>query len=205
MDSGFRHETAIVESDRLGSGVRVYAYAHVMPGASIGDRTTLGDHVFVEGGAVIGANVTIKNGVLVWDGVTIQDDVFVGPGVVFTNDLRPRSPRSAVAANRYAEQQTWLTETTIATGASLGANATILPGAHVGAYAMVGAGSVVVRPVPAFALVVGSPAQVIGHVCRCGERLRGTYCEATCAACGETPEQRTAALVSCGDRPAVRA
>ena len=94
MPSGFRHDTALVESDQLGDGVCVYAYAHVMPGAVIGDRTTLGDHVFVEGGAHIGANVTIKNGVLVWEGVTIEDDVFVGPGVVFTNDLRPRSPRS---------------------------------------------------------------------------------------------------------------
>lgn len=194
MDNGYRHQTAIVESDQLGQGVRVYAYAHVMPGAAIGDRTTLGDHVFVEGGAVIGANVTIKNGVLIWDGVTIHDDVFIGPGVVFTNDRRPRSPRSEVAARRYAEQPEWLTPTTIGVGATLGANSTILPGAHVGAYAMVGAGSVVTRPVPPFALVVGAPAKRIGYVCRCGERLHGPLEESACPACGETHTLRQTAL-----------
>lgn len=194
MSAGFRHPTALVESDMLGAGVRVYAYAHVMQGASVGNSTTLGDHVFVEGGAEIGARTTIKNGVLVWSGVTIEDDVFVGPGVVFTNDLRPRSPRADFAAERYAAPENWLVRTRVGRGASLGANATIVPGASIGPYAMIGAGAVVSRPTPPFALMVGAPALHVGDVCRCGARLDGDYRTAACSECGESAGERLAYL-----------
>ena len=97
----FAHPTALVESTSIGAGTRIWAYAHVLKGARIGRDCNLGDHAFVEGGAVIGHRVTIKNGVMIWDGVVLENDVFVGPAAVFTNDLRPRSPRGAAVKQRY--------------------------------------------------------------------------------------------------------
>lgn len=189
---GFRHPTALVESPHVGAGARVFAYSHVMAGARLGENASLGDHVFVEGGASIGANVTVKNGVQVWEGVTIEDDAFVGPNVTFTNDRFPRSPRMPLAAERYADRANWLVPTRVGRGASIGANATILAGVTLGAYAMVAAGAVVTRDVPAFALVAGSPARRVGDVCRCGQKLPSSYETADCPACGETPATRLA-------------
>jgi UDP-2-acetamido-3-amino-2,3-dideoxy-glucuronate N-acetyltransferase len=177
----FAHPTAIVESDDVGAGTRIWAYAHVLPGASIGRDCNVGDHCFVEGGASVGDAVTLKNGTAVWEGVTLEDGVFVGPGAVFTNDLRPRSPRYEDAAARYADDG-WLQTTTVRRGATIGAGAVILPGIEVGAYAMVAAGAVVTRDVPSHALVVGSPARAAGWVCACGARLHDPG--APCPECG---------------------
>jgi acetyltransferase-like isoleucine patch superfamily enzyme len=159
----FVHDLALCESDDIGARTRVWAFAHVMKGARIGADCNVGDHAFVEGGAVIGDRVTVKNCVLVWDRVAIEDDVFLGPNVVFTND---RVPRAAFKK----PPETWL-PTRVRRGASIGANATIVCGVTIGTGAFVGAGSVVVRDVPDHALVVGNPARRIGWICACGERL----------------------------------
>jgi acetyltransferase-like isoleucine patch superfamily enzyme len=148
----FTHPEGRVESSEVGAGTRVWAFAHVLKGARIGSDCNICDHTFIEGGAVVGDRVTVKCGVQLWDGVTLEDDVFVGPNATFTNDPFPRSGR------RPAE----LTRTLVRRGASIGANATLLPGVTVGAGAMVGAGAVVTRDVPPRAIVMGNPAVVTG-------------------------------------------
>jgi acetyltransferase-like isoleucine patch superfamily enzyme len=194
MDERYYHPRALVESPHIGEGTRVWAFAHVMKGATIGSNCNLGDHSFVESGAAIGNNVTIKNNVCIWLGVTIEDDVFLGPNVALTNDRVPRSARMPEVRERNQNVDSWLSPTVIERGASIGANATILPGIRVGCYAMVGAGAVVTRDVPPFALVVGAPARQVGDICRCGTRLAGNFDQATCEECGETPEARCRGL-----------
>jgi acetyltransferase-like isoleucine patch superfamily enzyme len=184
------HPASLVESDDIGSGTRVWAFAHVMHGARVGAQCNIGDHAFIEAGAIVGNNVTLKNNVCVWAGVTIEDDVFVGPNATFTNDRHPRSPRMPQVAERYAATERWLLPTVIERGVSIGANATIVPGVRLGRYAMIAAGSIVTSDVPPFALMVGAPARVVGHVCRCGQKLLGEYQTTTCDACGETPQMR---------------
>jgi acetyltransferase-like isoleucine patch superfamily enzyme len=182
----FVHERALCESDDVGPGTRIWAFAHVMAGARIGGGCNICGHVFVEGGAVIGDGVTVKNGVLVWDGVTIEDDVFVGPGVVFTNDLTPRA-----AIKKPPEE---FVPTLVRRGSTIGANATIVCGVTVGPHAFVGAGSVVTRDVPAHGLVVGSPASRIGWACECGLRLPA---DLACV-CGRTYRLEDGGLVGAG-------
>jgi UDP-2-acetamido-3-amino-2,3-dideoxy-glucuronate N-acetyltransferase len=153
MTDLFVHEKALCESDRVGAGTRIWAFAHVLEGAVIGADCNICDGVFVEGAAVVGDRVTVKCGVQLWDGVELEDDVFVGPNATFTNDPFPRS-------------REWLEEfprTVVRRGASIGANATILPGLEIGAGAMVGAGAVVTRSVPANAIVTGNPARIRGY------------------------------------------
>jgi UDP-2-acetamido-3-amino-2,3-dideoxy-glucuronate N-acetyltransferase len=157
------HPRALCESEDVGPRTRIWAFAHVMPGARIGADCNVGDQAFVEGGARLGDRVTVKNGVAIWDLVTVEDDVFLGPNMVFTNDLRPRAAFKTPRAE-------WL-PTLVRRGATIGANATIVCGVTIGAAAFVGAGSVVTRDVPAHALVVGNPARPIGWVCACGETL----------------------------------
>jgi acetyltransferase-like isoleucine patch superfamily enzyme len=175
------HPQALVESTDIGRGTRIWALAHVLQGARIGANCNLGDATFVEGGAVLGDNVTLKNHVCVWDGVTIGDGVFVGPQAAFTNDLYPRSPRSAHGQARYARKQNWLTTTIVEEGCSIGANATIIAGVRLGRYSMIAAGAVVTRDVEAFALVAGCPARRIGTVCVCGQRIDDSA--VTCQRC----------------------
>lgn len=158
------HERALCDSDDVGEGTRVWAFAHVMRGARVGARCNLGDGVYVEGGVVVGDDVTVKNGVALYDGVTLEDGVFIGPHAVFTNDLRPRSGRHKNSSEAFLP-------TRIARGASIGANATLICGITVGACAMVGAGAVVTRDVPPHALVHGVPARQAGWVCVCGGKL----------------------------------
>jgi UDP-2-acetamido-3-amino-2,3-dideoxy-glucuronate N-acetyltransferase len=159
----FIHEKALCESDDVGAGTRIWAFAHVMKGAHVGRDCNICDHAFIESGAVVGDRVTVKNGVMIWDGVTIEDEVFIGPGVVFTNVVNPRAAfkkdREAFGATR------------VGRGASIGASATILCGLTVGEHAFVGAGAVVTRSVPAHAVVVGSPARRVGWMCVCGKKL----------------------------------
>lgn len=150
----FVHSNAIVESSQIGKNTRIWAFVHILPKAVIGEDCNLCDQVFVENDVVVGDRVTIKSGVQLWDGITLEDDVFVGPNVTFTNDPFPRS-------KQYPES---FARTIIRKGASIGANATILPGITIGQYAMVGAGTVVTKDVPPFAVVVGNPARIIGYV-----------------------------------------
>ena len=150
----FRHPNALVESTAIGAETRVWAFAHVLPGARIGRDCNVCDHVFIENAVIIGDRVTVKCGVQLWDGVTIEDDVFIGPNATFTNDPFPRSRQRPVA----------FTPTLVRRGASIGANATLTPGITVGANAMIGSGAVVTHDVPANAIVVGNPAFIQGYV-----------------------------------------
>jgi acetyltransferase-like isoleucine patch superfamily enzyme len=161
--SVFVHEQALCESDDIGPRTRIWAFAHVLPGARIGADCNVCDHAFVEGGAVVGDSVTVKNNVLLWDGVTVEDKVFLGPNAVFTNDPRPRAASRSGRAG-------WL-PTLVRHGATIGANATVVCGVTVGRWAFVGAGTVVIADVPDHALMVGNPARRIGWACECGERL----------------------------------
>jgi len=165
MGSGsyFVHPKALVETEAIGEGTRVWAFAHVMNGAVIGKNCNICDHSFVESNVTIGDGVTLKNGVAIWDGVSLGDHVFVGPNAVFTNDLNPR------AEIKKTHEQFLTTE--VQEGASIGANATIVCGITIGRYAFIGAGAVVIRDVPPHALIVGNPARQIGFMCHCGERL----------------------------------
>jgi UDP-2-acetamido-3-amino-2,3-dideoxy-glucuronate N-acetyltransferase len=151
--SAYLHSHAVVESSNVGKGTRVWAFAHILPGAKIGEDCNVCDHVFIENDVVIGDRVTIKCGVQLWDGIRIEDDVFIGPNATFTNDTFPRS-------KQYPAQ---FSTTVLKRGSSIGANATILPCITVGERAMVGAGSVVTRDVPPYAVVVGNPARIIGY------------------------------------------
>ena len=154
MPDFFAHPQALIESTRIGAGTRVWAFAHVLPGATIGQECNVCDNVFVENDVVVGDRVTIKCGVQLWDGVTLEDDVFVGPNATFTNDPFPRSRQRPASYSR----------TLVRAGASIGANATILPGLTLGRGCMVGAGAVVTRDVPSNAIVAGNPARIIGYV-----------------------------------------
>lgn len=150
----FAHAKALVESSSIGDGSRIWAFAHVLPGAVIGSDCNICDHVFIENDVRVGNRVTVKCGVQLWDGIELEDDVFVGPNVTFTNDP---FPRSRAWPEKFAR-------TRVCRGASLGANATILPGLTIGPGAMVGAGSVVTRDVPPFAVVLGVPARVVRYL-----------------------------------------
>ena len=174
------HPSAIVDPGaQLGDGTRVWHFAHVCAGARIGAGCSLGQGVYVGNDVSIGANVKIQNQVSVFDAVTLEDDVFCGPGMVFTNVHNPRS-----AVIRKAEYR----RTLVRQGATLGANCTIVCGVTIGRHAFIGAGAVVARDVPDFALMVGVPARRIGWMSRHGERLalpvRGAG-EAVCPATGE--------------------
>ncbi len=176
MAAAFVHERALCESDDIGEGTRVWAFAHVMKNVRIGAGCNVGDHAFLESGAVVGDRVTIKNCVLVWDKVTIEDDVFLGPNMVFTNDMNPRA-----AFKKSADA---FLPTRVKRGASIGANATIVCGTTIGECAFVGAGSVVIRDVPAYAIVVGNPAKRIGWMCACGNKLPKLADARTACTCG---------------------
>ena len=150
----FVHPQGLAESDRIGAGTRIWAFAHVMRGAEVGERCNVGGHAFIETGAIVGNDVTVKNGVSVWSGVVIEDEAFLGPHCVFTNDPNPRSyikkgPEALVGIR-------------VCRGATIGAGAVIVCGHYIGRYAFVGAGAVVTRNVPDFALVAGNPARQIG-------------------------------------------
>jgi UDP-2-acetamido-3-amino-2,3-dideoxy-glucuronate N-acetyltransferase len=157
------HPKALVETEDIGADTRIWAFAHVMAGAHIGEHCDICDHAFVESGARLGNNVTVKNGVALWDGITVEDDVFLGPHCVLTNDFNPRAYLKKTGAS--------LEKTLIRCNATIGANATILCGITIGRFAFIGAGSTVIRSVPDYALMVGNPARQIGWMCRCSHKL----------------------------------
>jgi UDP-2-acetamido-3-amino-2,3-dideoxy-glucuronate N-acetyltransferase len=175
----FVHESSFVdEGCQIGEGTKVWHFCHVMTGARIGQRCSIGQNVVVSPGVVIGNNVKIQNNVSVYTGVTLEDDVFCGPSMVFTNVVNPRS---------HVSRRDEYRATLVKRGATLGANSTILCGHTVGQYAFIGAGAVVIRDVPDYALVVGNPGRVSGWMCRCGVKLAAgpdVPEHATCTACG---------------------
>jgi acetyltransferase-like isoleucine patch superfamily enzyme len=160
----------------------------VLAGARVGSNCNIGDHAFVEHGAVVGNNVTIKNHVCVWEGVTLEDDVFVGPAVIFTNDRRPRSPRMPAVEQRYASKSNWLVPTVVEHGASIGAGAIVLAGVRLGRYCLVAAGATVTRDVKPFTVVCGTPARWASFACRCGEPLDSLPPATDCRNCGATSD-----------------
>ena len=179
MAEPFIHESAYIdEGAQIGADTKVWHFCHVLGGAVIGERCSLGQNVVVMNGVKIGNNVKIQNNVSVYEGVELSDDVFCGPSMVFTNVLNPRSHVSRRHEYR---------RTLVRRGATIGANATIVAGTTLGEYAFVGAGAVVAKDVLDYALMVGVPAKRIGWMCQCGERLPDSG-RGTCAACGSTYE-----------------
>jgi UDP-2-acetamido-3-amino-2,3-dideoxy-glucuronate N-acetyltransferase len=185
VSAPFIHESAYVdEGAQVGPRTRIWHFVHVMPGAVIGADCNLGQNVVVLNGTRIGDRVKIQNNVSVYEGVELEDDVFCGPSMVFTNVINPRSHVSRKDEYR---------RTLVKRGASIGANATILCGTTLGEYCFVGAGAVVTKDVPAYAIVTGVPARRTGWVCTCGVTLRGKGAM-TCAACGARYVERDGAL-----------
>jgi len=184
-NSYYVHPTAIVESSAIGEGTKIWHFAHVRKGSKIGKNCNIGKSVYIDIDAEIGSNVKIQNFVSVYKGVIIEDDVFIGPSATFTNDLYPRA---------FIWDEGRVSTTHISRGATIGANATLVCGITVGEYAMIGAGSVVAKDVPPFALVLGNPAHQKGYVCYCGHRLTedavqcGNSLIYKCPACGKSVE-----------------
>jgi UDP-2-acetamido-3-amino-2,3-dideoxy-glucuronate N-acetyltransferase len=175
----YQHPTAIVdEGAQIGAGTKIWHFCHVMAGAQIGENCSLGQNVFVADGVVLGKNVKVQNNVSLYSGVICADDVFLGPSMVFTNVYNPRS--AVVRKGEY--RQTWVEK-----GVTIGANATILCGIRLGAYAFIGAGAVVLHDVSPYALLVGNPARQIGWMSEYGERL-------------EFDEQNTAVCPGSGEK-----
>ena len=173
----FIHPSSYVDDSTLiGDGTKIWHYCHIMSNASFGESCTLGQNVFVAGNVVIGHRVKIQNNVSIYEGVVLEDDVFCGPSVVFTNVKTPRS--------RISRQDKY-EKTFVRTGATLGANSTIVCGITIGKFAFVSAGAVVTKDVPDYALVVGTPARHIGWVCACGVRLQEKDDTFQCGECGE--------------------
>lgn len=159
----YAHETAVIdEGCTIGEGTKIWHFSHIMPDCIIGERCNIGQNVVVSPGVILGNNVKIQNNVSIYTGVICEDDVFLGPSMVFTNVINPRS-----AVNRREQYA----KTTVKKGASIGANATIVCGHDIGRYAFIGAGAVVTKNVPDFALVVGNPARQIGWMSEYGHRL----------------------------------
>jgi len=174
----FVHESAYVdEPSSIGEGTKIWHFSHVMPHATIGRNCSIGQNVFIAPRVRIGDNVKIQNNVSVYEGVVLEDDVFCGPSMVFTNIVTPRSRFPRNKSDDYRK-------TLVRRGASIGANATILCGVTIGEHALVGAGAVVTRDIPPYALVFGNPARVRGYACECGATLAFDYEGPRCPACG---------------------
>jgi UDP-2-acetamido-3-amino-2,3-dideoxy-glucuronate N-acetyltransferase len=169
----------VEEGVSVGEGTRVWAFAHLVKGARVGQDCNICDHTFIEGAVRVGNRVTIKCGVSLWNGLIVESDVFIGPHAVFTNDDRPRSRKHPGA----------YIETLLKRGCTIGANSTILPGLTIGSWAMVGAGAVVTRDVPDYALVFGNPARIRGWICQCGENLKQAADQTLVCGCGLAYEQ----------------
>jgi UDP-2-acetamido-3-amino-2,3-dideoxy-glucuronate N-acetyltransferase len=179
VDKAFVHESSYAdEGCEIGAGTKIWHFSHVMSGARIGERCNIGQNVVISPQVTIGNNVKIQNNVSVYTGVVLEDDVFCGPSMVFTNVVNPRSHVSRKDEYR---------ATLVKRGASLGANCTVVCGHTVGAYAFVGAGAVITKDVPDYAMVIGNPGRVSGWVCECGVKLASGAtppAAAACTACG---------------------
>jgi len=161
--SYFSHPTAVIDNDcEIGEGTKIWHFSHIMPGSTIGKNCNLGQNVVVSSGVVLGNNVKVQNNVSIYTGVTCEDDVFLGPSMVFTNVINPRS---------FVVRKDEFKSTIVRKGASIGANATIVCGIEIGAFSLIGAGAVIIRPVPPYALMVGNPARQIGWVSEEGHKL----------------------------------
>jgi UDP-2-acetamido-3-amino-2,3-dideoxy-glucuronate N-acetyltransferase len=179
MANYYSHETAIIdEGCTIGEGVKIWHFSHIMPNCTIGDKCNIGQNVVISPDVVLGKNVKIQNNVSIYTGVICEDDVFLGPSMVFTNVINPRS-----AVNRKSEYA----KTIVKKGASIGANATIVCGHDIGAFAFIGAGAVVTKNVPDYALLVGNPAKQIGWVSEYGHRLN--FDEMGLAICPESNQE----------------
>jgi UDP-2-acetamido-3-amino-2,3-dideoxy-glucuronate N-acetyltransferase len=174
----FAHETAVIDDGcQIGAGTKIWHFSHLMPGCQLGKNCNIGQNVVISPQVVLGNNVKVQNNVSIYTGVTCADDVFLGPSMVFTNVINPRS--AVIRRDNYLQ-------TRVGKGASIGANATIVCGHDIGAYAFIGAGAVVTKPVPDFALVVGNPARQIGWMSEFGHRLQfDTEGRATCPESGQ--------------------
>lgn len=179
MTNFFAHQTAVIDEPcEIGNDVKIWHFSHVMSGAVIGDKCNIGQNVFIAGNVKLGRQVKIQNNVSVYAGVECEDDVFLGPSMVFTNVINPRS---------HVNRQNNYTKTLVKKGASIGANATIICGNTIGQYALIGAGAVITKPVPPYALMVGNPARQIGWVSEYGHTLQ--FDTAGKAICPETQQE----------------
>jgi UDP-2-acetamido-3-amino-2,3-dideoxy-glucuronate N-acetyltransferase len=179
MNKYFAHETAVIdEGSIVADGVKIWHFSHIMPNCKIGENCNIGQNVVISPDVVLGKNVKIQNNVSIYTGVQCEDDVFLGPSMVFTNVINPRS-----AVNRRGEYS----QTIVRKGASIGANATIVCGNNIGCYALIGAGAVVTKDVPNYALLVGNPARQIGWVSEYGHRLE--FNELGIAICPESKQE----------------
>lgn len=188
----FAHESSFVDAGaKVGKDTKIWHFSHIMPGAVIGERCNLGQNVVVMNGVRVGNNVKVQNNVSIYEGVELEDDVFCGPSMVFTNVMNPRS---------HVSRKTEYRRTLVKRGASIGANATIVCGVTLGEYAFIGAGAVVNRDVPDFALMAGVPARRLGWMCQCGERLPDGG-GGTCRTCGATYESSGSDSIRWTNRP----
>ncbi len=179
MADYFAHETAVIdEGCNIGAGTKIWHFSHLMTGCVLGEKCNIGQNVVVSPNVVLGKNVKVQNNVSIYEGVTCDDDVFLGPSMVFTNVINPRS-----AVNRKSEYL----KTHVGKGASIGANATIVCGHNIGEFAFIGAGAVVTKEVPAYALVVGNPARQMGWMSEFGQKL--LFDEDNIAVCSESGEK----------------
>lgn len=187
MSNYWAHSTADVSKKAvIGRGTKIWHYAQVADDAKIGKDCTIGHNCFIASRAKLGNGVKLESNIDVWDLVTIEDHVFVGPSAVFTNDL---TPRAKYPKSRFPEYGKWL-DTLVKEGASIGANATILAGVTIGRWVLIGAGAVVTKDVPDYALALGVPAKVVGWVCECGNTLVFKKGQACCAVCKRTYQKK---------------
>jgi UDP-2-acetamido-3-amino-2,3-dideoxy-glucuronate N-acetyltransferase len=182
----FVHPTAVVDEPvEIGVKTQIWHFSHVMSGAKIGESCIIGQNVFVGKGAILGNNIKVQNNVSVFDGVILEEDVFCGPSMVFTNVYNPRS---------FISRKKEFRKTLVKRGATIGANATVVCGYTIGQYALIGAGTVVTRDVPDYALVYGNPGKVKGWVCQCAVQISFQDGRAKCQACGKQYEKDPAGI-----------
>lgn len=173
----FVHESSYIDDNvKIGKGTKIWHFSHIMSDAIIGENCNIGQNVVISPGVILGNGVKVQNNISIYSGVICEDNVFLGPSMVFTNVINPRA---------FIERKHEFKQTLVKKGASIGANATVVCGYTVGQYSLIGAGTVVTKNVPDFALYLGNPGRITGWVCQCGVKLKFVNGEATCEACGD--------------------